>query len=276
VATTNLYNDGTNIGIGTTNPTSPLTVIGNSGPAISGEHTGITAGATAVYGLASASSGVNYGVYGETNSTSGFGVFSAGDFGGTGAKFFIQPHPTDATKEIRFVCLEGNEAGTYFRGSAELVDGIAVIDVPEEFRLVTNALGVTVQVTPRGPGGELWVDSIDLNQIVIRGVVDVKFDYLVNGFRLGYENLEPMMANSAYVPAIRGVPYGTQYPQAIRDLLVQNGILNPDYTPNEAKAAELGWILKDPEPEPAGRLENQALRDVATYRLGSGSPGTRP
>ena len=57
-----------------------------------------------------------------------------------------------------------------------------------------------------------------------------------------------MRENNAYRPRERGVPYGTQYPQEIRDLLVANGILNPDYTPNEATAARLGWKLEDPQP----------------------------
>ena len=35
----------------------------------------------------------------------------------------------DPSKEVRFACLEGNESGTYFRGSSQLVNGVAVIDV---------------------------------------------------------------------------------------------------------------------------------------------------
>jgi hypothetical protein len=44
---------------------------------------------------------------------------------------------------------------------------------------------------------------------------------------------------------VRGVPYGTQYPQELRDILVGNGTLNADYTPNESTAARLGWRLVD-------------------------------
>ena len=42
-----------------------------------------------------------------------------------------------------------------------------------------------------------------------------------------------------------GKPFGTQYPKELRDILVRNGILNPDYTPNEATAQKLGWKLKE-------------------------------
>ncbi len=37
--------------------------------------------------------------------------------------------------------------------------------------------------------------------------------------------------------------------EAHRQNLVENGILNPDFTPNEATAAMMGWTLRDPEPE---------------------------
>ena len=41
----------------------------------------------------------------------------------SGVKNLVEPPPTDPSKELRFVCLEGNEAGTYFRGQAQWIDG---------------------------------------------------------------------------------------------------------------------------------------------------------
>ncbi|MCZ6851357.1 MAG: hypothetical protein O7F17_06930 [Planctomycetota bacterium] len=55
--------------------------------------------------------------------------------------------------------------------------------------------------------------------------------------------------NHAYVPEVRGVLYGTHYSEAHRQILVETGILNPDFTSNEATAAMMGWTLRDPEPE---------------------------
>ena len=53
---------------------------------------------------------------------------------------------------------------------------------------------------------------------------------------------------------MRGVPFGTQYPNDLRDILVENGTLNADYTPNERTAQRMGWELKEPEDVPvAGR-----------------------
>jgi hypothetical protein len=120
----------------------------------------------------------------------------AGDFAATGTKSFVAPHPDDAEREIWFVCLEGNEAGTYFRGNAALERGRARVPVPEEFRLVSEAEGLTVQLTPRGPGA-LWVESSSLDWIVVRGDADIAFDYLVNGVRRGYADFEVMRARPA-------------------------------------------------------------------------------
>ncbi len=209
-------------------------------------------GSTASYGVwgeAVTASGVNVGVGGYTASANGYGMYSHGKFGATGTKSFIQPHPTDPSKEIRFVCLEGNESGTYFRGSAELLGGLAVIEVPEEFRLASEPTSITVQLTARGPGADLFVESESLDQIVVRGRGDVRFDYLVNGVRRGYADFEPIAENHGYVPRERGVPFGTQYPPTIRQLLIDNDTLNPDLTPNEATAARLGWQLLEPARE---------------------------
>ncbi len=200
----------------------------------------------AVYGWGNATTGGNIGVYGRTSSPSGTAVFSYGNFTATGTKSFVQPHPSNPSKEIRFVCLEGNESGTYFRGTAALAGGRAEIEVPEEFRLVSEQDGITVQVTPLGRALPLAVESKGLERIVVIGAEDVEFDYFVNGVRRGFADLECIGENQAFVPEERDVPYGTQYPEALRRILVENGILNADFTPNEATAARLGWTLADP------------------------------
>lgn len=76
-----------------------------------------------------------------------YAVYAFGNYGGTGAKYFIEPHPVDASKVIKYIALEGPEAGTYFRGTARTRGGVAVIDVPESFRYVTDEEGLTVQLT---------------------------------------------------------------------------------------------------------------------------------
>lgn len=201
-----------------------------------------------------ADTGFGAAVYGRSVSPAKQAVFAEGDSGATGVKSFIQPHPTDASKQIRFVCLEGNESGTYFRGKTQLQGGIAVVPVPEEFRLASEAENLTVQLTAMG-NARVWVQSYDLDQVVIGGTADIEVHYMVNGVRRGYGDLETIVPNTAYVPRGRR-PFGTQYPQAIRDMLVENGILNPDYTPNELTASRMGWSLEiDPvlADQPVGR-----------------------
>ena len=199
-----------------------------------------------VRGEALATSGTNFGVQGRTHSPTGWGVISYGSSGTTGQKNFIQPHPTDPTQELRFFSLEGNESGTYFRGSSTIVAGTSVIEVPEEFRLVSTRDRLTVQLTPISAPALLWIESKNLHQIVVRCDEDVEFDYTVNGIRRGFEEARVFAQNTSFVPEVRGEPYGTQYPDSYRDILVESGILNADYTPNEALAQQLGWILRDP------------------------------
>jgi len=233
--------------------------------------------ALGVYGHANGTSSTKNsfitGAYGHTNTAEGYGVFSNGDFGCIGSKSFIQPHPTDPSRAIQFVCLEGNENGTYFRGTGKIVNGRAEIDIPEAWKDVTAEEGITVQVTPIRELAVLAVEEMRRDRIVIRGSRDCAFTYFVNGVRRGFEAFEPYLESAGFFrPEVKGVPYGTQLPKALRGILVANGILNPDSTPNEATAARLGWKLleKDAVP-PAERWwltpeERNALLEKTTGR----------
>ena len=203
--------------------------------------------ARACFGEATTSGATTaYGVYGECHNATAFGVFSNGDFGGTGAKFFIQPHPTDPSKQINFACLEGNESGTYFRGSARVRGGVADVEVPESFRLVTEEGSITATATAVGAPALVWVESQSLDRIVVRADADVAVNYVVTGTRRGFAGLETIRDNTSFVPEYRGLPFGLQYRPEYRRLLVENGILNADFTPNEETARRLGRTLLDP------------------------------
>jgi len=121
------------------------------------------------------------------------GVIVTGNFtvsGGT--KNFVQDHPTDPTKQIVYVSLEGPESGTYIRGSAQLKNGIATINLPDHFYLVTGEDNITVQITPTAETNGMYVAQKSNKQIVVKelnnGNGNATFDYLVNGVRKGYEN----------------------------------------------------------------------------------------
>ena len=83
--------------------------------------------------------------------------------------------------------------------------------------------------------------------------------------RRGFADIETMLSNSGFRPQVKGVPFGTQYPKALRDILVANGILNADYTPNEATAARLGWKLEsldDPDLNPELKQHAEGILDA--------------
>ena len=177
-------------------------------------------------------------------SSNGWGVYSSGSFGASGAKSFVEPHPTDPTREIRYASLEGREVGTYFRGTAHLVQGRATIDVPEDFRVVTAADGVTVQITAIGEPANLYCITRSLDTIEIGGSFDVEFDYQVNGVRKAFADFEPVVANTDFVPQSARDPWFTRGlpPESLRRLQA-NGILEADGSINAATAHRLGWDL---------------------------------
>jgi hypothetical protein len=119
-------------------------------------------------------------------------VIVEGDLSVTGSKNFRHAHPTDADKVLVYVSLEGGEAGTYWRGTAQLKDGRAVVALPSHFGLVTSPSGLTVQLTPLGNSPGLWVGEKTPDRFVVHerdgGSGSVRFDYFVQGVRQGFES----------------------------------------------------------------------------------------
>ena len=54
--------------------------------------------------------------------------------------------------------------------------------------MVTNPGNLSIQLTAVGGPAALWVESQDLEQVVVRGTLDVEFHYFVNGVRRGFED----------------------------------------------------------------------------------------
>jgi len=170
------------------------------------------------------------------------GVSYTGGLGGSGTKMFFEPHPTDPTKMIRYVSLEGPEAGTYFRGTARTIGGVAAIEVPETFRIVTDEEGLTVQVTPTGSKFTMMtVESADLNSIVVRSSRDIVFHYLVQGVRRAYKDFEVVSKNTHFVPESPDARIWGSLSPIERQRLIDNGTYNPDGTVNMQTAERAGW-----------------------------------
>jgi hypothetical protein len=117
---------------------------------------------------------------------------SAYTISGAGLKSFVQNDPVDAGKQIVFTALEGDEAGTYTRGTGRIVKGEARVRLGSAFVAVTNPdIGLTALVTPRGAGVPLAVASLSSDEILVRAsgpeIDGIVFDFAVYGLRLGFE-----------------------------------------------------------------------------------------
>jgi hypothetical protein len=64
--------------------------------------------------------------------------------------------------------LEGPEVGTCIRGTAQLVNGEVVIELPEHFALATSSEGLTVQLTPIGEWLQLYVVELSPQRLTVR------------------------------------------------------------------------------------------------------------
>lgn len=180
---------------------------------------------------------------GYTVSGTNYGLYSIGDIGATGTKAFVTPHPVDPSLVIRYISLEGPEAGTYFRGRGRLTNRWAVIDVPEDFRLVTEDESLSIQLTPMGRTADLCVVQLGLGQIVIQGSRDVEFFYTVNGVRKGYHDFQPITQGSEFVPQSAVARLPESLPAEAKRSLVTNGTYNPDGSINLETAQRLNWAV---------------------------------
>src|SRR5207244_9138056 len=114
---------------------------------------------------------------------------------------------------------------------------------PEEVRMVADAHGWTVQLTPVGAAASRFILSEDLNQIVVRSNRDVRFHYQVNGVRRAFKDHQSIVdAGQEFVPYSVASPAGlVGYPEEIKKRLIANGTYNADGSVNVETAERLGW-----------------------------------
>ena len=203
---------------------------------VSGFLTNLTTGETIAGGQLGSNFGADPG-----SGTAPWGVFAQGDIGASGTKHFIDPHPSDPSKAISYVSLEGPEAGTYFRGRGRFENGIARIPVPEHFRLVTDPKGLSVQVTPIGAMATVAVLSVGLEEIVVQSSRNVEFFYVVQGVRATFKDLDALTSSAPFLPRSADARLPAYLSGEQKRRLIANGTYNRDGSVNVETARRLGW-----------------------------------
>jgi hypothetical protein len=176
-----------------------------------------------------------------------------------GSGSFVQPHPSDPAKDVVYAFFEGPEHAVFLRGKARIVGGRAIIEIPDHFRAVAGRdEDITVQLTPR------YADTFGLAAIrVTKGRIDVRelkggtntyeLDYFITAKRGGFEGHEPIQPNTHFTADMKTpADFETTYERtddltinAMRNLLMSNGILTKQGKLNGETAARLGWKVKD-------------------------------
>jgi hypothetical protein len=108
-------------------------------------------------------------------------------------KSFSVPHPTQPDTDIVYACIEGPEAAVYVRGTGHLVNGEAVISLPDHFASVASPDAMTVWVTPHsGDSLGLAVVAKRLSGVEVkelhRGTGNYDFDWEIKCVRGGHED----------------------------------------------------------------------------------------
>ena len=114
---------------------------------------------------------------------------TAGGITLTSRKSFDIPHPTKEGWRLRHICLEGPEAGVYYRGR---LTGDTVIELPEYWRGLIDPETITVTLTQIRTSQDLIVDSIEWGtRIKIKSGNGTTIDcfYLVHAERKDGEKL---------------------------------------------------------------------------------------
>jgi len=165
------------------------------------------------------SSGTTYGIWGEVDSSDGYGLYTPNDakidgdleVGGsvqdtlnvnsdlqvTGTKNFVQAVDTTAgTKNVHYTSIEAGEVRTEHTGVAEMEDGHALIELPEHFDMVTSdEEPLAVQVTANAEE-KVHPQVVDKSTRYVSvedfsdGPDDYSFSYTVKGVRAGFEDEE--------------------------------------------------------------------------------------
>jgi hypothetical protein len=133
---------------------------------------------------------------------------------------------------------------TYFRGRGRFVGRQAVIEVPEDFRLVTDSEGLSIQITPIGDFSQVAVVSMGLDSIELKSSRDVEFFYHVNGVRRTFRDWQVTVQSDEFRPSGPSATMPEYLSAEQKKSLIRNGTYNPDGTVNMSTARQAGWDVE--------------------------------
>ena len=118
---------------------------------------------------------------GNVSSNDGSHVLSA-------KKNFDIPHPTKDGWRLTHSCLEGPEAGVYFRGRLKNTN---IIKLPEYWEKLVDPDTITVSITPIGSHQDIIVKELDNIKIILQSKDNMPIDcfYHIFGERIDTEKL---------------------------------------------------------------------------------------
>ena len=124
-------------------------------------------------------------------------VMVSTDTTAAGSKTFVIDHPNDADRYLVHSCLEGPEAGVYYRGQGRIENGVSSVVLLPAY--VDNlAYNFSVQLTPlfdeNGDYPNLQSSAVADNQFTVYGD-NCDFYWIVHGSRMDIE-VEPLKANT--------------------------------------------------------------------------------
>jgi hypothetical protein len=122
-------------------------------------------------------------------------------------KSFCVPYPHDPSTDIWYACVEGPEAAMYLRGTGQLVDGRATIELPEHFRVLALAEGMTVHLTPLSLDSKglavarKSLDGIDVGELN-GGRGSYQFDWEVKAIRRAHQDFKVTRSWTHALPGV--------------------------------------------------------------------------
>jgi hypothetical protein len=110
----------------------------------------------------------------------------------------------------------------------------------------------------------MYVESQDLNSIVINSSKDISVHYLVQGVRRAFRDFQPVNTGFEFMPASPDAKMPAALTEEAKRRLVSNGTYNADGTVNMGTAEKAGFakIWSDREAQARARASKPAEKPV--------------